>query len=84
VGTKALPKYDGTQAGDSVVLDVAESLWVFAVARVKLAVYSHIVPRNANNLVEPKRKNYSGPLEVGEGLTSIEIGDKVVVRRPQP
>jgi len=57
---------------------------IFARVKPKLAVYSHIVPGNANNLVEPTRKTYSGPLEVGEDLMSIEIGDKVVVHRPQP
>jgi len=57
---------------------------IFAQVKPKLAVYSHIVPGNASNLVAPTRKSYSGPLEVGEDLMSIEIGDKVVVHRPQP
>lgn len=48
----------------------------------KLAVYSHIVPPNAPNLVPQTRKTYSGRLEVGEDLMSIEIGDQVVVKRP--
>jgi ribonuclease Z len=56
---------------------------IFARVKPKLAVYSHIVPGNASNLIEPTRKAYSGPLEVGEDLMSIEIGEKVVVHRPQ-
>jgi ribonuclease Z len=39
------------------------------------------VPFNAQNLVAQTRKTYSGPLEVGEDLMSIEIGDKVEVHR---
>jgi ribonuclease Z len=57
---------------------------VFARAKPKLAVYSHIVPPNATNLIPPTRKTYSGPLEVGEDLMAIEIGEKVVVHRAQP
>jgi|SRR6185369_12262858 ribonuclease Z len=57
---------------------------IFARAKPKLAVYSHIVPGNASNLIEPTRKTYSGPLEVGEDLMSIEIGEKVVIHRAQP
>ena len=30
----------------------------------------------------PTRKTYSGPLELGEDLMVIEIGDTVTVRRP--
>jgi ribonuclease Z len=54
---------------------------VFSQAKPKLAVYSHIVPFNAQNLVAQTRKTYSGPLEVGEDLMSIEIGDKIEVHR---
>ncbi len=53
---------------------------VFARVKPKLAVYSHIVPPDASNLIPLTRKTYSGPLEVGEDLMSIEIGEKVVVR----
>ena len=54
---------------------------VFSQVKPKLAVYSHIVPFNAPDLVAHTRKTYSGPLEVGEDLMSIEIGDKIEVRR---
>jgi ribonuclease Z len=54
---------------------------VFSRVKPKLAVYSHVVPFDATDLVAHTRKTYSGPLEVGEDLMSIEIGDKVEVRR---
>lgn len=57
---------------------------VFARTKPKLAVYSHIVLPNATeqDLIPPTRKNYSGPLELGEDLMVIEVGEKVEVRRP--
>ena len=54
---------------------------VFSQVKPKLAVYSHVVPFNAQDLVAHTRKTYSGPLEVGEDLMSIDIGDKVEVHR---
>src|SRR5882724_8793847 len=57
---------------------------IFARVKPKLAVYSHIVPGDTTDLIPLTRKTYSGPLEVGEDLMSIEIGEKVVVHRPPP
>jgi len=59
---------------------------VFARAKPRLAVYSHIVLPNATeqDLIPPTRKTYSGPLELGEDLMVIEVGEKVEVRRPKP
>jgi ribonuclease Z len=56
---------------------------VFTRVKPKLAVYSHIVPVDATaaDLIPPTRKKYSGPLEVGEDLMVIEVGDRVTVRR---
>ncbi len=54
---------------------------IFSQVKPRLAVYSHIVPPNAANLVAQTRKTYSGPLEVGEDLMSIEIGNKIEVHR---
>lgn len=54
---------------------------VFARVKPKLAVYSHIVPGDATELVPVTRKTYSGPLEVGEDLMSFEVGEKVEVHR---
>jgi ribonuclease Z len=56
---------------------------VFSRVKPRLAVYSHIVPFDATGLVAQTRKTYSGPLEVGEDLMSIEIGDTVKVH-PAP
>ena len=55
---------------------------IFSQVKPKLAVYSHIVPANATNLIPLTRKTYSGPLQVGEDLMSFEIGKSVVVHRP--
>ncbi|UCD08905.1 MAG: MBL fold metallo-hydrolase [Dehalococcoidales bacterium] len=56
---------------------------VFARANPRLAVYSHIIPvtATADDLVLPTRKTYSGPLEIGEDLMVINIGEEVTVRR---
>jgi ribonuclease Z len=57
---------------------------VFSRTKPKLAVYSHIVLPTATeqDLIPPTRKTYSGPLEVGEDLMVITVGEKVQVRRP--
>jgi ribonuclease Z len=54
---------------------------IFSRVKPKLAVYSHIVPGDTTKLVPLTRKTYSGPLEVGEDLMTLEIGDQVVVHR---
>jgi ribonuclease Z len=54
---------------------------VFSRVKPRLAVYSHVVPFDAQDLVAHTRKTYSGPLEVGEDLMSIEIGDQIKVNR---
>jgi ribonuclease Z len=54
---------------------------VFTKVAPKLAVYSHIVPPDVPDVVPHTRKTYAGPLEVGEDLMSIEIGDQVRVHR---
>jgi len=55
---------------------------IFTRIKPKLAVYSHIVPPNVPDLIPHTRKTYAGPLEVGEDLMSIEIGDKIEVHHP--
>ena len=55
---------------------------IFTKVAPKLAVYSHIVPPDVPDVVPHTRKTYSGPLEVGEDLMVIEIGEQVRVRRP--
>jgi ribonuclease Z len=46
-------------------------------------VYSHIVPPDVPDVVPHTRKTYSGPLEVGEDLMIIEIGNQILVQRPK-
>ena len=53
---------------------------IFTRVKPRLAVYSHIVPPD---VVPHTRKTYDGPLEVGEDLMSIDIGDKITVHRPK-
>jgi len=57
---------------------------MFLKIKPKLAVFSHIVPPMATeeDLIPPTRKIYPGALELGEDLMIIEVGEKVVVRRP--
>jgi ribonuclease Z len=59
---------------------------VFARVQPKLAVFSHIVLPEATeqDLIPPTRKTYSGPVQVGEELMVIEVGEKIEVRRPGP
>jgi ribonuclease Z len=57
---------------------------IFTKVAPQLAVYSHIVPPEVPTLIQQTRKTYSGRLEVGEDLMSIEIGEQVTVKRPAP
>ena len=59
---------------------------VFAAVNPGLAVFYHIDPGEtfAAELRRDAGKNYSGPLEVGEDLMSISIGDKITVQRYRP
>lgn len=56
---------------------------IFALARPRLAVYTHIVPSvaTAADLIPPTRKEYRGRLAVGYDLMTITIGEKITVGR---
>ena len=59
---------------------------VFAEAKPKLAVYSHIGlngDATQDDLIARTRKVYDGPLEVGRDLMAIEVGDKPTVVMPK-
>jgi ribonuclease Z len=59
---------------------------VFAEARPKLAVYSHIGlngDATQDDLVARTRKVYDGPLQIGRDLMAIEIADKPTVIPPK-
>lgn len=54
---------------------------LFAEAKPRLAVYTHVVPSpaTAEDLIPPTRKHYDGPLAVGYDLMAITIGETVEV-----
>jgi ribonuclease Z len=53
---------------------------IFTRVKPRLAVYSHY-PDSAK-LVSATRKTYSGPLEVGQDLMTITVGNEIEVRPP--
>lgn len=55
---------------------------VFQRVRPRLAVFSHS-PGTPALIEGARRGGYTGPLEVGEDLMVIEVGDEVRVARPQ-
>jgi len=63
----------------------------FAQIKPKLAVYTHysrlrsdeVPPVEIPEIIARTRTTYSGPLEAGEDLMSILIGDSVTVTRPE-
>ena len=63
---------------------------VFASTKPKLAVYAHISAAGGSgptaptpaDIVAATRETYAGPLEFGEDLMTIAIGDAVTVERP--
>jgi ribonuclease Z len=65
---------------------------VFAQTRPKLAAFTHVVqlgspqvpPPTVEEMIADVRKNYDGPLEMGEDLMSFEIGETVTVKRLMP
>ena len=60
---------------------------VFSRANPKLAVYNHLLlfgGATVEDLIPATRKNYAGPLVVGEDLLRIDIGEKVEAHSWQP
>ncbi len=60
---------------------------VFRRANPKLAIYTHILRFGdypVEDLIPSTRQNYSGPLEVGEDLMAIDVGENAEVRRFMP
>jgi ribonuclease Z len=57
---------------------------LFAKVNPKLAVYTSVTPESASGLIALTRKTYSGPLEVGDDLMNIDIGDHVEFHHPGP
>jgi len=90
VNERALAANPGFQAIVNHHVTAPEAGEVFAEAKPKLAVYSHLVflsdtrfPRpTEQDLLEQTRKTYSGRLVVGEDLMSFSVGDDIEVTRP--
>jgi ribonuclease Z len=69
-----------------------EAGMVFAAAKPKLAVYTHLVlpatdripPPTLDDLIAETRQTYDGPLVIGEDLMAFEIGNTVTVTRFEP
>jgi ribonuclease Z len=66
---------------------------VFTRAKPRLAVYSHVVllttdpafsAPTSTDVLQRTRKTYDGPLEMGEDLMTIQIGNNVDVQRRLP
>ena len=57
---------------------------VFARVKPKLAVYSHICMPGATeeDLIPATRKAYPGPLELGQDLMVIDVGESIGIRKP--
>jgi ribonuclease Z len=53
---------------------------VFNRVKPRLAVYSHVLGKD-EDLIAGTRKTYSGPLEIGEDLMTIDIGVRVETHR---
>jgi ribonuclease Z len=56
---------------------------VFSRVQPRLAVFTHIIPvsATAKEIVPATRRTYTGPLEVGEDLMVINIGERITVIR---
>jgi ribonuclease Z len=60
---------------------------VFSRVKPRLAVYNHLLlfgEATPDDLIPATRTTYAGPLEVGEDLMQIDIGDEVQVKRFAP
>jgi ribonuclease Z len=57
---------------------------VFARVKPKLAVYSHICMPSATeqDLIPATRKKYAGPLELGQDLMVIDVGESIGIEKP--
>jgi ribonuclease Z len=60
--------------------DPEEAAMLFARARPRLAVFSH--HQATPNLMDLVRRHYSGPVEIGEDVMTINVGRSIDVVRP--
>jgi len=64
--------------------DAAEAGQVLERVKPKLAVFSHLPNLVPSEVLPVVRRSYSGPVEFGEDLMTIEIGSAINVRRYAP
>ena len=57
---------------------------LFTQVNPKLALYTSVAPEAASGLIALTRKTYSGPLEVGDDLMTIDLGEQVEFHHPTP
>lgn len=59
---------------------------LFARVKPRLAVYYHLVLPTAtrDEIMSATRATYGGPVEVGEDLMVIDVGERVEIRKPVP
>lgn len=81
-----------SQHADVVIHEVMDSdrsapdqaATLFTQVNPKLALYTSVAPEAASGLIALTQKTYSGPLEVGDDLMTIDIGDHVEFHHPVP
>jgi ribonuclease Z len=73
--TKTIIEYHTTpeQAGE-----------IFSLVKPRMAIFSHIIQPIATekDIIPPTRKNYTGAVELGEDLMTIDVGEKIEIHRP--
>jgi ribonuclease Z len=81
-----------SQHADVVIHEVMDSdrsspdqaATLFTQVNPKLALFTSVQPEAASGLLALTQKTYSGPLEVGDDLMTIDIGEQVEFHYPVP
>jgi ribonuclease Z len=81
-----------SQHADVVIHEVTDSdrsapdqaATLFTQVNPKLALYTSVRPEATSGLLALTKKIYSGPLEVGDDLMTIDIGEQVEFHHPLP
>jgi ribonuclease Z len=81
-----------SQHADVVIHEVTDSdrpapdqaATLFTQVNPKLALYTSVRPEATSALLALTQKTYSGPLEVGDDLMTIDIGEQVEFHHPVP
>ena len=81
-----------SQHADVVIHEVLDSdrsapdqaATLFTQVNPKLALYTSVAPEAVSSLIALTQKTYSGSLEVGDDLMTIDIGEQVKFHHPTP